>query len=187
MLTILCCAYACTSRNDQKKPDVDVAKHMVQQHQALVLRGNDEEDKQRISVRRSHVFEDSVRAFSKPSFNVSKLLKVRFIGEQSVDDGGPRRELFQILMRDAFTSGLFVGWPCHVVPVHNIQAVSNNVYYVIGKMISTSIVQGGQPPVCFARPVADFLVKCSPDLQDIPDSTIRQKLTKVFTYYMLTV
>ncbi len=171
-------------RDTQQKPDIIVTKHMVIQHQRSVLRANDDEDKQRISIRRSHVFKDAVRAFSKSTFNVSKLLKVTFIGEQSVDDGGPRRELFQVLMREAFTSsGLFAGWPCHVIPIHNIEAIANNSYYVVGKMISTSIIQGGQPPVCFATPVADFLVlnevKCSPSLKDISDINLRQMLMKV--------
>ena len=42
------------------KPDVDVTKHIVQQHQALVLIVNDREDRQRISICRSYVFDDAV-------------------------------------------------------------------------------------------------------------------------------
>ncbi len=76
-----------------------------------------------------------------------------------MDDGGPRREFFSILMRDAFSkSGLFSGWPENVLPIHSIQGVADNHFYVIGKMISTSIVQGGQPPLCFSRAAADFIV-----------------------------
>ncbi len=151
-------------------PKAVVTKHVIQQHQNLVLGGDDQEDHQRMSVRRSHVLKDAVKAFSKLTFVASKVLKVVFIGEQSVNDGGPRREMFEIVMREMFTqSGLFTGWPCHVVPIHNIQSVANNDFYVIGKIISTSIVQGGQPPVCFAPPVADFLaynkVKCNPSIK----------------------
>ena len=117
-------------RPTQQKQDLVVTKHIIllQQHQHLVLMGDDEEDRQRISVRRSHEFKDAVRAFSKPTFNVSKLLKVISISEQSVDDGGPRKELFEVLMRESFTSsGLFVGWPCHVIPIHSVQAIASNV------------------------------------------------------------
>ena len=43
-----------------------------------------------------------------------------FIGKTSVDDDGPRREFFQLLMKEAFTtSGLFVGWPNNVILIHN--------------------------------------------------------------------
>ena len=95
-------------------------------------------------------------------------------------------------MREAFsTSGLFVGWPCNVIPFHNIQALANNDFYLIGKIISTSIIQGGQPPVCFAAPVADFLVyneiRCSPSLEDIPDVDLREKLRKVLTIILFAI
>ena len=75
-------------------------------------------------------------------------------------------------MRDAFTtSGLFAGWPQQVVPLHNVPAVASNMFYVVGKMIAVCLVQGGQPPVCFAPAVADFLiydeVRCDPCISDM--------------------
>lgn len=150
-----------------------------------MITGADEEDYQRIYIRRNNLFSDALRAFSKPGFNVSKMLKVVFIGEASVDEGGPRREFFQLLMKEAFTaSGLFAGWPNNAVPVHNVQAVTSNRYYIVGKMIATCLVQGGQPPVCFAPAVVDFLVyneiRCDPTLDDVYDFSVRQKLEKVW-------
>ena len=141
------------------KPDPTVAKHVLLQHQYKVITGTDEEDRQRIHVRRSHLITDAIRAFSKSTFNASKMLKVVFVGEPSVDEGGPRREFFQLAMKDAFTTtGLFAGWPENVVPVHNVGAVVNNDYYVIGKIVATCLVQGGQPPACFCTAVADYLI-----------------------------
>ena len=118
---------------------------------------------------------DAALAFSRPNFNVSKLLKVVFVGEPSVDEGGPRREFFQLLMKEAFTSsGLFAGWPQMLFP---------STTAIVEKMIATCLVQGGQPPVCFAAAVADYLVfdevKSEPSLNDIPNHTVRNKLEKV--------
>lgn len=177
-------SYLILCRHDMKCDPV-AAKHILQHHQMNVIGGSNEEDCQRIHVRRTHLFTDAVRAFSKPCFNVSKMLKVVFIGEASVDEGGPRREFFRLLMKEAFSaSGLFVGWPSNVVPIHNIEAVACNKYFVIGKMISTCLVQGGQPPVCLAPAVAEYLVydevRCAPDLQDVYDYSVRQKLEKVY-------
>lgn len=159
---------------------------MILQHQFKVITGSHEEDQQRLSLRRSHLFVDAIRAFSRPSFNVSKMLKVYFIGEHSVDDGGPRREFFRLLMKEAFTSsGLFSGWPSNVVPIHNVEAVVANKYYLIGKMITTSLIQGGQPPVCFSTAVANYLVydevstSCEPAIDDIPNCALQQSLRKV--------
>lgn len=173
---------SCSVESD--KADLIKAKHLMLVHQEKVIVKPVDENYQRIHIRRSQLFVDAMRAFSKPTFNASKMLKVVFIGEPSVDDGGPRREFLQLLMRDAFaTSGLFAGWPQHVVPLHNVQAVANNKFYVIGKMMAVCLVQGGQPPVCFAPAVADFLVhdevRCDPSISDIPDYSVQQALQKV--------
>lgn len=144
----------------------------------------DEEDFQRIHVRRRLLFVDALRAFSQPTFDTFKMFKVTFIGEEAVDDGGPRRELFSFLMKDAFSSsGLFSGWPSNVAPVHNVDAVATNKFYLVGKMIATCLVQGGEPPLCFAQAVADYLVfnkvMCPPCFDDIPDPEIRERLKQV--------
>ena len=154
-----------------------MAKNVLQHHQCKVITGRDEEDHQRICVRRSHLFSDAACAFSRPNFNVSKLLKVVF-------EGGPWQEFFQLLMKEAFTSsGLFAGWPQNVVSIYSVEAVAANSYYIVGKMIGTCLVQGGQPPVCFAAAVADYIVfdevKSEPSLNDIPDHTVWNKLEKV--------
>ena len=69
------------------------------------------------------------------------------------------------------------------MPCHNVDAVEQIKYFVVGKMIATAIVQGGQPPVYFAGAVADFLVfdsvKSPVDVEDIPNFEIRQSLEKV--------
>ena len=135
-------------------------------------------------MRCSYIFADSFRQVSKDSFNVSKMLKVIFIGESAVDDSGPRREYFQLLQHDvACKSGLFGGWPDHVVLLHNVEALSRSKYFVIGKMLATSLVQSGQPPVYFADAVADFLVfdrvKNPVNVDDITDFEVKASLQKV--------
>ena len=153
--------------------DSIVIKHVIQQHQARAIQSTDDEDVQRIHIRRSFVFSDALRQFSKRSFDVTKMLQVRFVGEEAVDTGGPRREFFHLLLHEIFTSSLFAGYPDHVILNHNLEAVVCEKYYMIGKMISTCMVQGGEAPACFSHAVADFLVYDevhSPVcLKDIPD------------------
>ena len=66
---------------------------------------------------------------------------------------------------------------------HNLEAVACEKFYMIGKMISTCIIQGGEAPVCFSNAVADFLVYDevhSPVcIEDIPDLEIQGCLKKV--------
>ena len=66
---------------------------------------------------------DAMLAFCKPTFNVTKMLKVRFISEQAEDEGGLRRKFFCHLVKALQQPTLFIGWPDHVIPVHNINAV----------------------------------------------------------------
>ena len=137
-------------------------------------------------MRRSDVFHDGINAFQRSSFNASKCLKVRFIGEPAVDQGGPRREFFRLFLSEmGQTSGMFKGWPHCLSPVSNSQAVANGRFSTCGKVIASMILQGCQAPCCFSRPVADFIVygevHCPENLESIPDREIQEKLKKVCT------
>ena len=130
------------------------------------------------------MFADALRQFLRKSFDVENMLKVQFIGEEAVDAGGPQRELFHLLTHEMFmASTLFEGFPSHVIPYYKAEAVANNTYYYMGKMMSTSVVQGGEVPVCFAKAVADYLVydevKSPVCLDDIPQTNVRESLHKV--------
>lgn len=156
-------------------------KHLLVQHQQSIMIGLNEDDYQRINVRRAYLFKDAFKQFSKISFNVYKRFRVVFIGEQAVDEGGPRREFFHFLMRDYFEkSGLFIGYLDHVVPLHNVEAVDKDKF---SKMISTSLIQGGEAPSCFAKAVADYIVynqvRSKVCVEDIPDVTIQHILKEV--------
>lgn len=48
----------------------------------------------RVSIRRRLIFQDYMDARKKKWFKPKALLKVTFIGEPAVDDGGPRCEFF---------------------------------------------------------------------------------------------
>ena len=84
-------------------------------------------------VRRTNIVADATRAL-KRNFDATKLLKVMFAGEPSVDEGGPRREFFQLVIKEIFImSGLFNGWPLNVVLAHNVEALADNQYFLVGR------------------------------------------------------
>lgn len=158
-------------------------KHVIQQHQARVLTSVDDEDVQLLYIRRSHLLSDAIRQFSKTSFDVSKMIKVTFIGEEAVDTGGPRREFFHLVLRAMFRSSLFQGYPSHTVPLHNVEAVASNRFYMFGKILATCIVQGGEAPVCFSKAVVDYIIydeiRTPVCLDDIAEQEVQQCLQKV--------
>lgn len=167
----------------KEKINKDVIKHVILQHQARAIRSVDDEDFQRVHIRRSCLFSDALRQFSRKTFDVTKMLNVIFVGESGSDEGGPRREFLHLLLKEIFSGFLFTGYPSHVVPRHNIKAVSDNTFYYVGKMVATSIVQAGEVPSCFSRACADYIAYgrvCSPVcLEDIPDQEVIESLVKV--------
>ena len=58
----------------------------------------------RLSIRRRLIFQDYMDAREKKWFKPKALLKVTFIGEPAVDDGGPRREFFTGTCTCSFTN-----------------------------------------------------------------------------------
>ena len=93
--------------------------------------------------------------------------------------------------RSSQKSGLFSGAPDYVVPLHCVEAVTNNKFLVIGKMLATCLVQGGQAPACFAQAVADFIVydciRSPVCLEDIADYEVRSNLEKVHQNLVFSV
>ena len=62
-----------------------------------------------IQVKRDKIIEDTLNYISNSSLNLKKQLKIKFIGEQGVDEGGVRKEFFMLLVRQIFDAnyGMF--------------------------------------------------------------------------------
>lgn len=141
-----------------------------------------EDEVSRITVRRSHIWADSMRVLRR--VHLEKRLKVTFLGESAVDDGGPRREYLRLLMSTmAEQSSLFTGPPSCKVPVHNAMALQRGDFHIVGVAIVLSLSQGGPGPTFFAPSVVDYLFggisKVKPRVEDIPDCEVQEKLSKV--------
>lgn len=90
---------------------------------------------QRIIVRRTNVWDDSLKQFGK-GLSYNKTLKVTFIGEPAVDSGGPRREYFTLLIRAIVANNsLFEGDANQRVPRVNVAALVNRVYFQVGNIL----------------------------------------------------
>ena len=65
----------------------------------------------KVKVRRTHIWGDSMKVFRR--VDLKKRLKVTFIGEAGVDNGGPRREYLRLVMAVMVEqSHLLDGPPC---------------------------------------------------------------------------
>ena len=76
----------------------DVAK-VLEDHFSLFPISTDPEEANRMSVRRKYVWTDAIRAMTRSSFNCRKSVRITFVSEEGVDDGGPRREFFHLAIK----------------------------------------------------------------------------------------
>ena len=65
-------------------------------HQSCFLSSN-LDDRFRLTVRRKHIFQDTLHRL-KSNIDLTKHLRINFVGEPAIDDGGPRREYLRLLL-----------------------------------------------------------------------------------------
>ena len=93
---------------------------LLQAHRSQILDDDDgEASTRRITVRRKHLLEDTMKSLRRTPWESSKHLKVVFIGEPGVDDGGPRREYFRLLLAEIGNNNSFLkvlrAEECHII------------------------------------------------------------------------
>jgi hypothetical protein len=153
---------------------------ILNKHKSYYLHQNLEETF-RITVRRSHILEDTINLFKQP-FDDKCHLSVHFIGESAVDLGGPLREFFQLFINSLKqNNSLFIGPINKRVLRHNTSACIESMYEIIGKVMSLSIIHGGSEPLFLAPSVVDYIVKNDERavLDDVPCLYIQSKLQKI--------
>ena len=143
----------------------------------------DRDEYSQIVVRRRHLWGDAMNHMK--NLNEKKYIRVTFVGEPAVDEGGPLREFFHLLTAEiAKMNMLFCGDGDKRVPRHCMMELENGTYYLVGKVIALSIMHGGPAPEFFARSVFEYIAygstRASP--VDVPDKAIQESLMKVYTH-----
>jgi ubiquitin-protein ligase E3 A len=55
-----------------------------------------------LEISRENMVEDSIKQFTRKDINLKKPLRVKFIGEEGVDEGGVKKEFFHLLIKKLF-------------------------------------------------------------------------------------
>lgn len=84
----------------------------------------------------------------------------------------------------------FVATPKGHVIRFNVKALRENDYYIVGLMLATIILQGGDnifsPSIC--QYITSGLEKCAPTIEEIPNALVRTSLLKVLLcHYSIVV
>lgn len=144
---------------------------------------SDRSDKVRIVIRRSKILHDTLYLL-RNGLDVLKHIRVTFVNEPAVDQGGPLREYFRLLLTSVVTNNiLFSGPDSARTPNHNMAELEKMTFYYVGVIIALSLLHGGPAPQCFSSAVADYIIygvkKVNATIDDVPDHTIKQSLQKV--------
>ncbi|XP_014675080.1 PREDICTED: uncharacterized protein LOC106815163 [Priapulus caudatus] len=142
------CADIWVGNNDEEE-----AEHPIGEEDVSMARSNDSlndvisslvpdlstNKPMKLRIRRTNLWVDVQRYGPKLSPQIP--IKVEFIGETAVDDGGPRREFFSeilaVIDRTMFREGK---------PLPSTIALNNGNFLLAGKLMVMSIVQGGPAP-----------------------------------------
>lgn len=151
---------------------------------SVVNVGEYSDERQRITVRRRHIWSDTKRALRRPSFNPHIGLDIHFIGEDAQDEGGPLREFFRLLWIEiSGDNTIFTGSSEARLLAHNMLSLSNGDYALVGRVISLALVYGGSGPHFLSEAVASYLlnepIAISENACEVPDLDVQNCIQKV--------
>ena len=103
-------------------------------------------------------------------------VKVQFIGEPAVDQGGPSLEFFSILNTTAKRKIILNG-----VFRHHVSLLQQKQYFSYGQLTALGLLQGSPGPKCFQKSVVDYILyrdisSINPTIDEIPDVEVSQAL-----------
>lgn len=140
-----------------------------------------------INTCRDRILNCSIQAFKRHRFDPGAKLDIVFVdndgvSEGAVDEGGPSREYFRLLMKSIQQCKIFEGPEQSKMLSLDTHALDTRLYALIGKMIVVCIVHGGVGPHFFSKHL--FMQLCgintSPAvLDEVGDYSLKEKLLKI--------
>lgn len=146
-----------------------------------------EENISRFNIYRPEIFECVIRTLRRKSFLPLNSINVTFtdidsISEGSVDVGGPKREMFRLVMKN-IKENLFEGPEnCRNIKF-SIIAFEKQYYLEAGKIIILSLIHGGPAPNFFCETLFSILMNgienVQPDITDIYDMEFKNEIAAI--------
>ena len=105
-------------------------------------------------------------------------MRITFVGEEAVNDGGPRREFFTLALQEMAKDGNILQGPEYSrILIHNVRALASRKFFCAGMLVAVSLTNGGPGLACLAEAVFAYIGNgiqgaIHPDLRLIPDEEI---------------
>ena len=130
-----------------------------------------------LEVRRNHVIRDALYQLEgKSAHDLKKQLRISFVGEEGIDEGGVQKEFFQLVVRDMFdpTYGMFrtndlsrLCWFSNTDGVRDKGTLEE--YTLMGRLIALAIYNGVVLNINFPLALYKKLLKCDVTLADLTE------------------
>lgn len=116
---------------------ITAREHMFQQ----LFMGNNFSPYLVLRIRRERLIPTSIDALSVPSEDMKKQLKVQFVGEEGIDEGGVKKEWFQLLVKELFDVkyGMFTTDHVNRLQWFNPASTDFNEYELLGKVLGLAV------------------------------------------------
>eukprot|EP01114_Cavostelium_apophysatum_P016184 TRINITY_DN4550_c2_g1_i1.p1 TRINITY_DN4550_c2_g1~~TRINITY_DN4550_c2_g1_i1.p1 ORF type:complete len:715 (-),score=172.56 TRINITY_DN4550_c2_g1_i1:46-2190(-) len=123
-----------------------------------------------MKIRREYLIEDSLSEISRhPPEDLKKELRVHFVGEEAIDEGGVQKEWFQLIVREIFDPkyGMFIDDPDTRTYWFNHLSSDFLEYQLIGNLLGLAIYNGVILDIHFPQIVYKKLLGLKPNLEDL--------------------
>lgn len=123
----------------------------------------------KLNVRRSSILEDALSQLSNKSKLLKNPLKVKFVGEEGVDEGGVRKEFFQLLLEALFNPmyAMFIEKNERYMWFNKSSFECNINFELIGTLLGLAIYNSVLLDLNFPIVTYKKLVKMAPVLEDL--------------------
>lgn len=126
-----------------------------------------------VEIDRNHLINTSLTALSlyQSEGDLKKELKVKFIGEDGIDEGGVQKEWFQLLVREIFDPkfGMFIVNEETRTHWFNISSNDFDEYELLGKVLGLAVYNGIILDLYFPLVTYKKLMGGKPELSDLED------------------
>ncbi|XP_028394535.1 uncharacterized protein LOC114518737 [Dendronephthya gigantea] len=151
--------------------DTSSLKNVAQQLADIHVK---KEQPRKVNVRRKHLWIDFKEAKKKWNLTANTPIRVVFLGEPAVDDGGPKREFFSELL-EYIEVKLFADGK----PINSIIGLQNEDFKLAGEVMVMSILQGGPAPAFLHRAIFNVMTNQQLSIEDIPESIYKRAANQI--------
>ncbi|XP_046844259.1 uncharacterized protein LOC124438266 isoform X3 [Xenia sp. Carnegie-2017] len=128
----------------------------------------------RLNVCRKNIWCDFIEYRSSGKVSPTDSVKIVFVGECAIDDGGPKREFFSEMLEHMERRLFYNG-----KPINSTVAIMNGDFRFAGEVMVMSLLQSGPASSFISPDVYKYITKQALTTEGMPDSKYKEAVKKI--------